>query len=370
MKRLLRAAINIGLVVGLFVVVLIVGKFNRMEGRNRADRGIETWSRSSFSQSKMYPVPEDAVKDEQTRHCLNHNYIQVEANVSFVDPLSDVVKLRLKFLPCGDFGAYPKTMGSSVPLVFPVNLTFGSTVLSFKEKTVMTPGKDDSLPLYFSSGNINAYPYDVYSTNVEYITALYLDKQNVTQTVPLALSLIGALQSWHFELPVVDDLSRDVLGTKELDGTLLGCRLIVSRSWTVKLFSTLLTIIILVLPCFAITLAVTLVQSGRTPEPPAMSMSIALLFALPALRNAQPNVPPFGTTLDIFSFYIAYMVEACAAIILLVRFIQKIEVISIILPPSPPKPQPSTTAAVAPTVSEPPARSSSLELSGTTSASK
>ncbi|KAI9338392.1 hypothetical protein DFJ73DRAFT_848003 [Zopfochytrium polystomum] len=322
----IRAITNIMVVVALAVIVATVGYFNKLEGFDRTDRGIETYVLSTFNTSKMYPVTAAQVPDEQTRFCVNHNYIGIEANVSFVDPLQDILKVRLKFIPCGDFGDFTKTMGSSIPLKVPINMTFGSTVLTFKEKAVMSPGKEDSLPVFFASGDINAYPYDVYTTNVEYITALYMNKDNVTLPCPLSLSLIGALQAWSFQLPVVADVSKDVLETNVSDGTLIAFQLVLQRSWTVKFFSFIITAIIWILPCLALFLAVTLVQTSRTPEPPVMSMSISLLFALPAVRNSQPQVPPFGTTLDAFSFYLAYMLEAVTAILLLVRYIERIEV--------------------------------------------
>ncbi|KAJ1552362.1 hypothetical protein HK405_011606, partial [Cladochytrium tenue] len=272
---LLRAATNLGVVAALIVLVLVIGFYNK--GLDITDRGLETYVLSTFNHSGMYPVPETAIADEQLRFCLDNSYINIEANVTSVDPMHDVLKLRIHFMPCGDFGDYPKTLGGSTPLKYPVNITIGPTILSFKKGAVMSPGKAGSLPFYFESGDVTSYPYDVYRTNVEYINGLYIDENNNTVPLPLSLSLIGSVQSWSVDMPIVADVSKSVLGTNYSDGTLLAAQLVVSRSWTVKLFSILVTAVLWILPCLTLFLAGSLVRTARTPEAPVIAMVISQL---------------------------------------------------------------------------------------------
>jgi hypothetical protein len=41
----------------------------------------------------------------------------------------------------------------------------------------------------------------------------------------------------------------------------------------------------------------------REPSAPAIGFAIALLFALPAMRNTQPEVPPIGVAVDVLGFF-------------------------------------------------------------------
>lgn len=41
----------------------------------------------------------------------------------------------------------------------------------------------------------------------------------------------------------------------------------------------------------------------RKVEPPTIAVNAALLFALPALRNTQPGVPPVGALIDVCGFF-------------------------------------------------------------------
>jgi hypothetical protein len=41
----------------------------------------------------------------------------------------------------------------------------------------------------------------------------------------------------------------------------------------------------------------------REPVPPTIGFSIGLLFALPAMRNTQPEVPPIGVAVDVLGFF-------------------------------------------------------------------
>jgi hypothetical protein len=48
-----------------------------------------------------------------------------------------------------------------------------------------------------------------------------------------------------------------------------------------------------------------------------LSLSITLIFGLPALRNAQPGVPPLGALSDYVSFIWAENVVAVSAIVIM-----------------------------------------------------
>ena len=56
----------------------------------------------------------------------------------------------------------------------------------------------------------------------------------------------------------------------------------------------------------------------REPMPPTIGLTVAMMFALPSLRNVQPDVPMIGSAVDVLGFFwnmsiVAFSVMAFAA---------------------------------------------------------
>lgn len=60
---------------------------------------------------------------------------------------------------------------------------------------------------------------------------------------------------------------------------------------------------------------------GRPMSSGLLGPPISLLFALPFLRNVQPDVPPFGSYFDILAFYWNMAIVAISSIVLTAEFI-------------------------------------------------
>jgi len=70
-------------------------------------------------------------------------------------------------------------------------------------------------------------------------------------------------------------------------------------------------------------LALTLCIRDRSVEPPTIVVATGLLFALPAIRNVQPGIPPIGCTADTVSLFWNVALTAAAAMLLLCNYIVK-----------------------------------------------
>jgi hypothetical protein len=53
-----------------------------------------------------------------------------------------------------------------------------------------------------------------------------------------------------------------------------------------------------------------------------LSLSVALIFGLPALRNAQPGVPPIGAFCDFISFIWAELIVAVSGLMFAWRWLR------------------------------------------------
>lgn len=89
----------------------------------------------------------------------------------------------------------------------------------------------------------------------------------------------------------------------------------ITRSEPVVFFSTLVMIIMWLLAIITALMALRILFSDRLPEIGLLGFLGALLFAFPAIRNAQPNVPPVGTLGDFLSFFWTELIVVVSLII-------------------------------------------------------
>lgn len=78
-----------------------------------------------------------------------------------------------------------------------------------------------------------------------------------------------------------------------------------NRTKGTRFFSIFIVILMWVLSGMMLTLVVDHVfLRPREPAPPTMGVCIALLFALPAVRGTQPEVPPIGVAVDVLGKHV------------------------------------------------------------------
>lgn len=95
----------------------------------------------------------------------------------------------------------------------------------------------------------------------------------------------------------------------------------VHRSVTIRLFSIFVVVLMWLLSLAAAAIGLQVVVRDREVAPPLMGSMISLLFALPALRNIQPMVPPIGTLADVIGLFFNMALIALTAIVLMIKWV-------------------------------------------------
>ncbi|KAI8848041.1 hypothetical protein BC829DRAFT_394926 [Chytridium lagenaria] len=319
-----RAIILIGGIIAvLAAVVVVVGVFNGKEGQRK--KGLEfdslevntdfPTSSQQFNNNDIEAVlTEKGFIGEFYKNCASYNYVIVEAKITNLDLVNGIYKIKLDFSPCGDFIDRSKvSVGKSLVLGMPLRISFDNKIYNF---SAGTPMASQDFQTTFDAGDINNYPFDKYTAEDLYTEGTYNDpnSSNRTTPVPIALYFNGALLTHHL---------KDESTTNPPKGDIIRLDFNVSRSLTTIFFSTLVMVIMWVLSLLAFTLAVTLWMRGRKVEPPTIAFSIALIFALPGIRNTQPGTPPIGCTADAVSFFWAMSLSAATAACLMINYILK-----------------------------------------------
>jgi hypothetical protein len=78
-------------------------------------------------------------------------------------------------------------------------------------------------------------------------------------------------------------------------------------------------IVVLMMTALSMSLLAMAIRAITTPERAdllPLSVSISLIFGLPALRNIQPGVPPVGALVDYVTFIWAELIVAASAVII------------------------------------------------------
>ncbi|KAI7860143.1 hypothetical protein BDC45DRAFT_564147 [Circinella umbellata] len=149
----------------------------------------------------------------------------------------------------------------------------------------------DALFSYHLGDDID-YPFDHYSSTFE-VYASYAN--DTTRVIPITFSLSASLTSFAFQPIIVDP------EPNETDRVSL--KIDTGRSPTTIGFSIFTCVLMWALSLVLTTFAYQVVIRRRRVDAHACMVGISMLFALPALRSAQPGAPEIGCTSDIVSFY-------------------------------------------------------------------
>ncbi|KAJ1537513.1 hypothetical protein HK405_014583, partial [Cladochytrium tenue] len=143
-----------------------------------------------------------------------------------------------------------------------------------------------------STGSILLYPFDVH-TNTYNITAY--EGSNTSLPIPICLQFKNIVE--NFQVTVTPRYLNDAHAT-------LAMTVQVARNTTTRLFSVFTGLLMWVLGVSVTRFAIDAMSDPRKQiEGPVMGVCIAMLFALPALRNTQPNIPPIGVLSDVYAFF-------------------------------------------------------------------
>ncbi|KAJ3305495.1 hypothetical protein HDV03_001361 [Kappamyces sp. JEL0829] len=237
------------------------------------------------------------------------NGVSIMANVTAIDPLSQMCRVRFLFIPVG---SWAKSGPADLTLSKPALFVAGSSRTLLTPEMLM-PAIEVNFDL--SDGNPVYYPFDSYSC--EFVLGLYDTNSTAFSTsatlsgIPLAVGLIGGKQSWSAVSDVLD-----------LDRTHLYVSLTFFRSWMTKLYSTFIVSAMWVLTACLLKITWDIWWEDRVAESATMRLGVRFLFAFPALRYAQPGLPVMGCTEDVASFFWCILFAAVCSILLLSNFMR------------------------------------------------
>ncbi len=184
------------------------------------------------------------------------------------------------------------------------------------------------------NGDLNKYPLDRYDTTVRLLMTmparnappevpkipatiiqhthptdeLAVSPSALLQNAPVALSisLSASVPGIRFEGNISRGSSQEPTG---IELHLTRANNVIGTSLIVMLMMTALSMSLLAMAIRAIT---TVERTDLLP----LSVSISLIFGLPALRNIQPGVPPVGALVDYVTFIWAELIVAASAVII------------------------------------------------------
>jgi hypothetical protein len=184
------------------------------------------------------------------------------------------------------------------------------------------------------NGDLNKYPLDRYDTTVRILmTTPARNAQPEAPKIPasipefahptdeLAVSSSALLQNAPVALSI--SLSASVPGIR-FEGNVsrggsqepTGIELHLTRSNNVILVSLIVVLMMTALSMSLLAMAIRAITTAERADLLPLSVSISLIFGLPALRNIQPGVPPVGALVDYVTFIWAELIVAASAVII------------------------------------------------------
>ncbi|MEG4584381.1 DUF4436 family protein [Microcoleus sp. MOSTC5] len=233
--------------------------------------------------------------------------VEVKMAVIAVDPIKNELETRLQFELKGIYKKGPTYPAQD--LLMTVNgANVQDSEITFKEgKPMIVP----ALKFNLVKGKINNYPFDKHIAKV----AISIDPLPSIgkKFAPFELNPVPLEFKFNADVPGFDISYKPM---EENSSIFIYIDVSATRSLPVKFFALVIIVIMWVLSTMALLLALKVMQSGKLPEVGMLSWTAVMLFAFPAIRNAQPGVPPVGTASDFLSFFWTEIIVVVALVII------------------------------------------------------
>ncbi|HEX8140845.1 MAG TPA: DUF4436 family protein [Pyrinomonadaceae bacterium] len=314
--------IGVGLLVAFVVAMLLVLNIYRQEGEKRSAA-----------------ISEEGEKDP--------DHIEAFVKLMTVDPVKGDATARVEFIPHGAFEKEGGTLARNVKLY--VNSATGKQEHDFPKGKRMNPVE---VVINMYDGLVTDYPFDHHSAFLElYLTtpataaaaappassssqssgetpapasgeapapaATPTSTETAAQPAATPKKEEAAKPGEEEAVPVAVDFYGSIPGMKieaaknpDSDDDYVGIDMKIGRSATVIFFSLFITFLMWGATIVVVLLVLSVILRGRKIEVGMFSFLSALLFALVAVRNSQPGVPPIGVFSDFTSFFWAEVILA------------------------------------------------------------
>lgn len=223
------------------------------------------------------------------------NVVEISMTVLGFDPVKGEVEARLEFMPKGKYAIPDNDYAAQNLLLTTNNVDKQGSEIIFRADRYM-----DAAVVRFTTteGDVNDYPFDSYQSEMTLSLEEFTGSNDPVeatefQAVPIEFTSIASIPGFEISVSPVEKANTKEFVYMSID---------IERSATVQFFSLVVMLIMWVLSILALLLAIRVLRAGKMPETAMLGLMAALLFAFPAIRNAQPNVPPIGTLSDFLSF--------------------------------------------------------------------
>jgi hypothetical protein len=257
----------------------------------------------------------------------SNDFVTINVRVTSVNTSQGLIYERISLIPMGRFALDKATPATDLRLL--VNSVSGRQVAIFPKGERIVPIEVTSL----LSGNQNKYPFDHYSTDIDLVVttpvkkkAQPLPEQQLESPVdPLATTLIvGTNDLERSETVSINQRFTATSPGIKFDGTvtednkykLMRSAIEVRRANNVITVSLIVMTVMFVLAISVMGMVLHMTASPGEVNLVPLSLCVALIFGLPALRNVQPNVPGMGVLSDYISFIWAELMVSISAIAL------------------------------------------------------
>lgn len=233
--------------------------------------------------------------------------VEVKMTAIGVDPVKNEVQARLEFELKGIYKKGPTYPAQD--LLMTVNgANIADSEITFKEgKPMIVP----ALKFNLVEGKTNNYPFDRHMARV----AISIDPLPSIRKkfAPFELKPVPLLFKFDADVPGFDITYKPMA---ENSSIFIYIDIYTTRSLSVKFFALVIIIIMWLLSIMALLLALKVMKSGKLPEVGMLSWTAVMLLTFPAIRNAQPGVPPVGTASDFLSFFWSEIIVVVALVMI------------------------------------------------------
>jgi len=257
-------------------------------------------SRASTNESNE--TPESYRNPEAVANTTD--YLQVRAEILEINPVTASQTVRLLVIPKGNYAT------NGTELAVPINLDatgYSASSINLKANEIPPP-VTVSLSLV---GDVSQYPFDSYDSILE-VTAKRIEGGEKTQNVvPTVLTVESSKHDWS-------------TGSRALpsEGGTVSVELTAERGLATVAFALFQLSIMLLLAVMAVAMTYAAIVSRKPLEFSLFVWLVAMLFALPAIRNTMPGVPGVGTIGDYAVFFWCLVSVACCLVTAALTYIR------------------------------------------------
>jgi hypothetical protein len=257
---------------------------------------------------------------------LSKDFVTINVRVTSLNTAQGLLYERIRLIPMGRFAADKATPSADLKLL--INSVSGKQVVVFPKGERIVPIEVTTL----LSGSENRYPFDHYSTDIDLLVTAPVEKKvqslpeeslkpadphattlvvgtndlDRSETVPINENLVATFSGIKFEGTVTEDEAYKLMHTT----------IEMRRANNVISLSLIVMTVMFVLAVSVMGMVLHVTASPGEVNLVPLSLCVALIFGLPALRNVQPSVPGMGVLSDYISFIWAELMVSISAITL------------------------------------------------------